>query len=212
MGITTGNPGQSGVVVTREVRWFFEGDVPEEIHAWFWTTTRPIEQERRLDTYDLEAAERRVGLKVRNSGFYDAKLLVSVMPDTELAPGMKGQIEDWMKVSEPAHEDRAHIFGPRIDVLKDIHTRRYLLGGSESSAGCEVELASISTGRARAWTVCFETFGPPELKERAFEFGVDVFNEESVLPEGFVFTANSSWSYPEWLSRCRAEKLVTPEG
>lgn len=214
MGETAGFSGQSGVLVTREVRWFFDGAIPPEILDWFQSAARPIQREIRVDTYDLAAARRRVGLKVRSSAVFDSKLLVTVDPDVELGFGMRGHVEDWMKITEPAHDDHPHITGIRIEVVKDLLTRRYELDSPAMGepAGCEVELASITAGAAQAWTICFETFGPPDAIGDAFDLGVLTFLAETPLPEGFQLVADRSWSYPEWLVRREMAGRLASDG
>lgn len=206
MGVTAGNPGQSGVLVTREVRWFFEGDVPDHVSAWFESPTHPVEREHRVDTYDFGAARRRVGIKVRDIELFDSKLLLSVAPDVVLAPGLVGHVEDWMKITEPANAETRHLSGERVHVSKEIVARRYTLnrGAARDLVGCDVELARVVVGHMRAWTVCFETFGVPELRQEGLQAGVDGLLEQSPLPPGLEFAPARSFSYPEWISRIQS--------
>jgi hypothetical protein len=193
--------------MTREVRWFFEGEVPGLVSRWFESSAPVLERERRVDTYDVDASRRRIGIKVRGEKLFDSKLLLSVSPGVLLAPGVVGHVEDWLKITEPAHGETKHLGAQRVQVSKTITTRRYSLTGRSGDLpiGCDVELARVSMGGLRAWSICFETFGLPEVRQEALEAGVEGLLGESPLPPGLVLRGSESFSYPEWIGRIHSK-------
>lgn len=202
MGAIAGSPGQLGVLLTREVRWFFDGGVPTELREWFQDSNGRCDREHRVDVYDLEAAHQGLGVKLRDAGSFDSKMLLSAIPDVTLERGFRGRVEDWLKVSEPVGSESGHFNGGRVEVSKQILTRCYWLDDSPegATAGCEVELASVTTAHVEAWTLCFETFGSPSLREEALINGVRGLLDDSERPLGFELGPESSCSYPRWLS------------
>ena len=200
------------VVVTREVRWFAPGQVPRGVLEWFTTGAPDIILEYRTDWYDAEFALDGVGMKRRGTATIDANFPVLAIDHVDLAPGMAGRVEDWMKTSTPIavstrKRDRHHL---RIE--KDIVTRRYVdVVPGAADAGCDAELARIAVDGEPAWTLCFETFGPPELRLAAFDAGIRAFVADTPVPEWLEFTAVDSCGYPAWIGRRQAPSPVLAE-
>ncbi len=186
------------VLLTREVRWFHSGALPTDVASWFTGLPGSAALEHRVDTYDIEAARRGVGIKRRNRESVDAKFLLRGGSLVDLAPGIAGRVEDWVKFTAPA--DRSIDIGSGIEVEKDIVTRRYPLHGY-ADAGCEVELATVRTGPLQAWTIALETFGPGTLLAEAFRAGVDALFVGAALPAGLRLGGEGSCAYPAWISR-----------
>lgn len=159
-----------------------------------------VEREYRQDRYDLEAARKGLGFKQRNMGSIDSKRRLSVAESVELAAGMTGKVEDWLKIT-PSVIDPEHILEDQhVEVHKYIYTRRYALADG-GGAGCEAELASIRINGMQAWSLCFETFGPPGRRQDALLDGVRRFLEDSPLPSGLSFDTATSLAYPAWITR-----------
>lgn len=179
---------------TREVRWFHTGHLPEHVLVWF-TSGADIGRERRVDRYDLAATAYEVGVKYRSDGTLDTKRCLGADHGVELAPGLVGTVEDWIKLSAPARPGE----GPAlVAVSKELLTRRYRLTGS--TAGCEVELARILIGDDAWWSLCFETFGDGSRRGDALAHGVEAFLAETPMPSGLEFDVAASSSYPKFLT------------
>jgi hypothetical protein len=165
MGMRGGQLGFPGVMLTREVRWFFDGRLPDHVLQWF-TGHADFGVERRIDRYDLASARRGVGVKQRGTTSLDSKFRVLRVHEVAIAPGVPGHVEDWIKISEPLDEHAANRLQDPVEVHKELFTRSYLLPGAEG-VGCEAELAWVIAGQVSAWTICFETFGPPAARDDA---------------------------------------------
>ncbi len=131
------------------------------------------------------------------------KRLISQETGIELAPGLVGCLEDWVKVSRLL--DGATATDRRcVSITKDITTRRYMLEDATTERGvqigCEVELADINVGEHRAWTLCFETIGPAHTRESALLAGIEGLLDETPLPADLSFTAEESCGYPDWIA------------
>lgn len=186
-------------LVTREVRWFRVGPTPAPILNWFTSASVNLETEERTDWYDADFAHDGVGMKRRGTATIDAKIRVMATGAVDLAPGVSGSVEDWLKTSTPvsdSSDDRGH---HHLEVAKSIVTRCYPSPGPP--AGCEAELVGIAVGEHVAWSLCFETFGRPEDRFEAFDSGVRLFLADTPLPDGLTFTADESRGYPDWISR-----------
>ncbi|MGA7271456.1 MAG: hypothetical protein WB239_10330 [Acidimicrobiia bacterium] len=166
---------------------------------WF-VGVADVEREYRQDRYDLEAARRGLGFKQRNMGPIDSKRRLWVEDSVNLASGMTGNIEDWLKITPSVVASDQILEDRHVEVHKDIYTRRYGLDG-EAGPGCEVELASIRMNQVTAWSLCFETFGVPGRRDEALSTGVRRFLSDSPLPAGIRFDAATSLAYPAWISR-----------
>jgi hypothetical protein len=193
-----------GVSLTREVRWFRHGELPETVLAWF-TDGVEFGVERRTDHYDLRAAGRNVGVKRRSTISVDSKFRVLLIESISLGSGLSGHVEDWMKISEPLGNGVSTDIVDPIDVTKELFTRRFELNGS-AGAGCEAELASVAAGRVRAWSLCFETFGSPERRGLAFRNGIDRLLAETPLPADLELGPESCHGYPEWINDMALEQ------
>lgn len=184
-------------LLTREARWFVGGLLPSSVAEWF-TAAPDVESGERVDTYDLESARRGIGRKHRNGESVDVKVRVRDLGDIPLADRLVGRLEDWRKVSRTADPSRPRLVAP-MEVAKALHTRRFPLPGSD--AGCEAELVQIEAAGATAWSLCFETYGDPTLRARAFRQGVDRFLAETPIPADLEFGPQCSLSYPALIAR-----------
>lgn len=200
MGFAGQMNGHPGIVVTREVRWFVAGPLPEDVLAWFTSGPVDLVEERRTDRYDPRSARSGIGLKYRAGTTFDAKYLLSEEAEQRLAEGVVGIVGDWVKVSRPIRDH--DVLGPAlVAVDKHLRTRRYPMVGD--AAGCEVELATVSTGPANAWTLCFETYGPADHRGAALAHGIARCFEDTPLPDQLRFESQCSCAYPTWIAdRC----------
>jgi hypothetical protein len=196
--------GGTAVLVTREVRWFQEGPLPDAVLEWFLTPE--CEDEQRTDHYDLDAARRGSGVKYRNETSLDAKFKLASVGLLELSAEVVGNVDDWVKASTLL-ESPARPCGPQYaSVDKSLHTRTYVLHEASGPlpSGCEIELVSLSLGSTAAWSLCLETFGSPELRAEALDLGVKQLTGETPLPRGLELGRRDSYGYVTWLTRLAA--------
>ncbi len=184
------------MILTREVRWFFDGTIPSWFVDWFENVSGPLFQEVRSDVYDLEAAHQNVGLKRRSpANTLDCKMRLWSEELADLGFGIQGNLEDWIKISQPLKDST---IGPgRVEVLKATMSKRFYL---DTNTGCEAEIADISVGSIAAWTLCLETFGEAELRDDAMRHGLEALFGVDGPPSGLFLSGANSHSYPEWLS------------
>lgn len=197
MGIPSGRYGPSTALMTREVRWFQEGPLPSAVLHWF--TAENCQTEQRVDCYDLASARNGIGRKHRGGSTLDTKFRIDGFASTSLAPRLKGQVGDWMKITEPLAGSHEHALAEPLPVKKTLITRRIVLSDDDTS-GCEAELADIEVRGMRAWSLCFETFGAPGRREEAIQAGISSV-AETPLPNGVAFGDDTSLPYPDWITR-----------
>lgn len=188
-----------GSIVTKEVRWFFDGPLPLDVKMWFTAFSTRGERESRTDVYDRMEAGRGVGVKRRNGASVDAKHRVAHTDAVELRAGVSGRVEEWEKTSRSG----LVVGRDQVVVSKEITTRLFDLGSSglDVPTGCEAELASLRVGSLRAWSLCFETYGDPDHRDEALLCGIVGLFGEGSLPDVLRLEQGSSFGYPEWISR-----------
>ena len=190
-----------GVLLTREVRWFVLGSLPADVDAWFRDLESEVVVEHRVDSYEADFARRGIGLKRRGEDTIDVKLLAGRREAIEIAPGLVGNVEDWLKLSESSERGEDRLEGPGIEVVKHLQERRYLIGGSsDGGSGCKVELGAVEVGANAAWTLCLETFGGPGELDECLAAGVKGLSTGPSLPLPYRLTPDLSFGYPAFLS------------
>ncbi|MEN8234392.1 MAG: hypothetical protein ABFR89_05660 [Actinomycetota bacterium] len=192
------------ILLTREVRWFRRGSIPSEVVDWFTASGTIGTHEQRLDRYDSTATHDGVGSKQRYTQSYDEKRRLAFEPDVDLAPGLVGCVEAWLKTSTPINRSAEPPPTYDLPVHKDIITRRYLVESSSTdhagATGCEAELTAVTVGDRQAWTLCFETFGPSHQAADALRAGIEGLLADTPLPDGLAFAGHESCGYPVWLT------------
>lgn len=196
-GDASGLSGPPGVLLTREVRWFHDGPLPPEVMDWF-TASDDGEVEYRTDRYDIGAARRGVGVKLRNRDAVDAKFPVHRTGPVTLAPGIEGRVEDWVKLTFPVAPSSTAMAALVVD--KEIVTRRHLVR-ADPTAGCEVELVAIAAGPRRSWTLALETFGSAGLLEQSLRTGIDGLRAAAPFPQALRLVGDRSSGYPAWIDQ-----------
>ncbi len=205
------NPGSGhsvdlAVLVTREVRWFFDGPLPDAVLSWF--STADTTAELRTDWYDLRSALNGVGRKRRNGTSFDTKFRLESLEDPDLGTSLNGTAEDWVKISEPIATSSETIDDP-LPIRKKLHTRRFVFQ-LDPRVGGDAELADLDFGSSKAWSLCIETFGDPAERGTAFDQTVARFLAETPIPDSLRFETADCASYPEWLSVLTANQDQAP--
>src|SRR2546427_265985 len=81
---------------TAEVRWFFEGPVPDEIEQWFCRSNLALKAAPREDHYLLFPAVLGLGLKLRE-GRLEVKTLIKTLGVRSFTADVAGTVEVWKK-------------------------------------------------------------------------------------------------------------------
>ncbi len=219
---------------TCECRWFFEGEVDDDVVDWFknrkpWPQSLdlgPLEwpERARGDRYVAIPNNRDIGIKWRGAPAegegepLEFKAKVASLGVQTLAPGVTGVVERWIKWTCHGEAMRASrlLNVEKKRIVRVVHldgsTRALevppLDFGSHLERGLQIELTRLSLGAARFWTLGFEGF--PDSLELREEFArtVPVFLRE--LPAALTLSSETSFSYPEWLAR-RQHHAETPQ-
>lgn len=198
--------------VTAEVRWFFDGRVPSQVHDWFVTTTGATEvPEIRTDRYLLLPGTTSIGLKLRQHRF-EIKIRSFNYGPVKFSEGTTGRVERWGKwsfnldqngdaIQEVINKDLGW-----LDVRKERLLGRYVIEretvvsplkiGEQTSSGCQVELTELELKGQKWWTFAFESFG-----ERFILLHNLVHSSRKVLKtvNPFLLIDDQSFGYPQWI-------------
>ena len=193
--------------ITKEIRWFSPGEIPERVHQWFNHLGEKEIQPERTDVY-LVGMDESVGVKLRE-GRLEVKHRTADQGIKEIVSGIPGRVESWIKwgfeIAEsdwpgfdldhwiPVRKARQMQF---FTVLEDGKIGQPAPGELPPVGGA-VELCSVTgPGGQDWWTVGLEVFGPQEKLHDLFDrLGVTVFTEA-----GWLNTLESL-SYPAWLAK-----------
>src|SRR5438093_13146168 len=95
---------------TAEVRWFFEGQVPDEIEQWFCRSNLALKAAPREDHYLLFPAVLGLGLKLRE-GRLEVKTLIKTLGVRSFTADVAGTVQVWKKEAygEPAVTEFARV-------------------------------------------------------------------------------------------------------
>ena len=208
---------------TAEVRWFFEGPLPEEVKQWFCRSSLALNPAPREDHYLLFPAALGLGLKLRE-GRLEIKHLVESLRVRTFMADVAGTVQVWKKdaYGEPAKEfERLRTSAPHlwIAVRKERTLRRFSLEDASIGEvpadrvflrdGCNAELTMITVGGSAYWSFNFEAYGnPTRVADFLQQVAIHVLKDER-RPRQFktnassadAFSAQHSCSYPEWLEK-----------
>lgn len=194
---------------TMEIRWFYQGQLPPEVAAWFVRLGPPAEEQPgRTDHYLRLPGNEALGIKLRE-GRLELKRRESQPETADFHPQVSGWLARWRKWSFPLAESDSPLPGPDtawVAVEKRRRLRRYrvasgrevelVLGETEPAQGCEFELSQIEAAGRQWWSVCFEAFGDEANLERYLRLTArHVFG----IAEPPLFALEDSHSYPAWL-------------
>ena len=187
---------------TAELRWFFRGDAPGPVLAWFEASADP--PQARSDLYLALPGTDALGVKIRG-GTTNVELKVRPRPPDKLVlrGGVSGQLEEWQRWSFPRPGISRLV--PRLGLPKErwleVHKRRRLATiPFRGEAGCRVELTALRV-QGQTWTtVGFESYGPEPDLVPALEAAADAFFGSLDLPGPGGLGAEISCGYPGWLA------------
>jgi hypothetical protein len=211
------------MLLSAEVRWFWQGLAPE-LHEWFADSpVTPGGGEHRMDTYLWDGSQIELGVKTRGSEpGVDIKVLVSEQAYQELGR-LRAKAQIWTKVSSKVLGlDRL----PTIPTNKLRWLRKFDTSGSSireielgknekpisgerwPADGCTVEVTEVwFADRSRVWsTLGFEAFGSLERIEANLTAAVRHLGSRPMPDIGPGIES----SYPRWLAAHAASEPRTP--
>ena len=202
-------------LITLEVRWFFEGAIPDDVRRWFDVSLQGpvVDPAPRSDFYLIVPGRDDTGLKLREQKL-ELKHRSRSAPFASPRLGARGTAELWEKWSwsygrpgdvEAGFAEAAR--GPRVDVGKVRWQRKYDAGhaaalrpvSGDESLACAVliEITALSVLDRQAWTLGFDTIGPASDLDAVLAHAVDRLLE--TFPAAATLTTERSFGYPRWL-------------
>lgn len=189
------------MLISAELRWFWEDSSPPHIARWFHDGTKfPSEPEARCDRYLRQPGKHEIGIKARgNKDDVEIKGLICVGHDPALA-GIAPHFEIWGKwdASLSIH-DAIEVRKLRCLRAFDAQALEIPLGpdtGGEHACHLELTKLEISRQSETWWTLGVEAFG-----------GLDVVQEnlcktvKRLCTDGFSTQGGDFMAYPAWLDR-----------
>ncbi len=200
-------------IATAEVRWFYPGQIPAGVAAWFASAQGPIEyQSPRVDEYLLIRETDSVNVKFRE-GRIEVKQRYGEVVNREFVGGGVGAIEFWRKwsfdVDKKNSNNNFRGFGDDwLAVRKDRIVHIYALQADGRVApvpdlglvehGCSLELTQIDAAGQHWWSICFEEMGP---EDRLMETLVAVADQLLRSFTASPLSVCASYGYSAWLQR-----------
>ena len=200
---------------TTEVRWFFQGKIPQKVGLWFERLEETtIDLEPRIDRYLGNVSTSRLGIKIRE-GNIEIKQQVGA-DDEWNTSRLHGKVQEWRKWSFALADDLDAVkcipYGLWIAVRKERKLIRYALDDQKNALQvlllnqepgntliCEVELTLVQVEPSETWwTICFEANHPQGDSRIGLTRTLNaVLSENSPVN----LTMESSQSYVDWLAR-----------
>ncbi len=203
---------EPAMLLSAEVRWFWEGRIPE-LTRWFGSGPfAPGGGEVRVDTYVVDPAQLELGVKSRgNKPGLELKVLVSERQSRGIGP-LQSATQIWTKVGStvlslnglPAMATHKRRWLRKFDTGRATVTEIELGEDERPKAsglpddGCNVELTEVwLEDPARVWTTLgFEAFGSFDRVERSLAATLTQMSAVAMPNVG----AGEALSYPAWLA------------
>jgi hypothetical protein len=198
---------------TAEVRWFYQGQIPARVVAWFGNGPGAIDhQPPRVDEYLLIQETDSVNVKLRE-GRIEIKQRYGDAVHRVFAGGSVGEIEFWRKWGfgidkKNSNGNLDENEAAWLAVRKDRMARTYELRPDGAvlpladlvviEQGCSLELTEVEAAGERWWSLCFEEIGPAD---RLRETLVAVADHVLVTLDDFSLEGHASCGYSAWLQR-----------
>ena len=210
--------------MSAEVRWFFEGPVPDAIEQWFGRSDSACTASPREDHYVMFPASLGLNVKLRE-GRLEVKSLVKVLGARTFSADVAGNVQVWEKWSggDAAVKEFERLRTSTPDLWIAVTKQRTLRKFSPDDGsirevqagevflqeGCNVELTRITAVGSSYWSLAFEAYGDPSRVEASLLAVAEHVFSDSHRPRpskksafsADPFSAANSHSYPEWLAR-----------
>ena len=197
---------------TVEVRWFFPGEVPLSVRAWFKAAApTAVNEPLRVDYYLKLADQNALGVKVR-AGRLEAKKRKLSMGSRLFHTKVVGQLESWVKwghILEEINSKPANQFREMwIAVAKERQMVSFIMSKGTWRArggklglvdqGCEIELSKVQIDSRIWWTFAFEAPGTPDQGK---SFLIDVSELFFASHDPPPLPLDKSYGYPHWINQ-----------
>ncbi|MGB3182016.1 MAG: hypothetical protein WBB45_11535 [Cyclobacteriaceae bacterium] len=189
---------------TAEIRWFWEGECPGDLHAWLEGTGYPAtEPEARTDSYLLTGSE--TGSVKLREGKLEAKLLLSsiILPAHLAGLGCAAAWNKWSGPEIAQTDGITHIDEQWLQVMKKRRVATYLPGRmaygkpNPGEPVCEVETGIVSLNGLRFTSLCMECHAPLQHEADVLTESLNQLVSNKIPP---FLTEFHSFSYPAWLA------------
>jgi hypothetical protein len=201
-----------------EARWFFPGDLPDKMVAWFERGSLGVSSPERTDEYLLLPGVSTTSVKLRE-GRFEVKVITGELEEVAWSDKIVCAQDTWVKwsrkLSDPGalRELTAGDDARWIRIAKQRDLRLISLDNEEAveiepntirlSNGCQFELTRINLLDSDAgdlwWSFSFEAFGKPGSIVENLKRGTShVLGAPPPLP----LPKAQSMSYPQWLNTC----------
>lgn len=205
------------LLVSLELRWFFDGQLPVGLDKWFSDLlpgglVSPVD--KRDDIYLFQPSVEHIGIKLRD-GRLEIKWRELARP-YKGPHGAAGQVERWLKWNwadseGPGPDDIASFGvprGPWIGIAKERRQRKYgwekdkwipVPASGTFEQGVVVEITALKMNGRPYSTVLVETFAPNlEAQQQLLDTAVEYLWQDFPKP---LPGTESSYGYPHWLWR-----------
>ncbi len=202
-----------------EVRWFFEGPIPDETERWFGRGGLLHKAAPREDHYVLFPAPLGLNVKLRE-GRLEIKSLMKALGARSFAADASGNVQMWEKRTggDAAFQafERLRTGSPAlwIAVTKERTLRKFSPDGASMkeiaagagflSEGCNVELTKIAAKGSDYWSLAVEAYGDPARAEESLMRVAARVLTDKHRSRNPLSIANSH-SYPEWLETLKKQ-------
>jgi hypothetical protein len=191
-----------------EMRWFFEGQLPEGVLAWCQGKGFTPEGTR-SDIYLLFKSSD-LGVKYRE-GKCEIKYRTCSEPFLSRNFRISGRMERWGKSSldlkDPLTNPFHNVEGPQVTVEKERYSCKYEIDPQKGTVtpakdkkkinqGVMVEVTKLTVKGEQYWTMDIDALG--EQQEVSLKIGVEEVLKDYPGPNP---REENSFSYPEWLNR-----------
>jgi hypothetical protein len=199
------------VVETSEIRWFYQGEIPEIVLDWYDDCPgEKVDEPERTDRYFVGASPE-VGIKIRE-GRLELKRLIDRTETIAMARVHTAYQEEWRKWSfRLAVNNDGSWAGidstlDWIDVSKLRSLRFYqptaagILVPKETamSEGCQLELSRIQSKDQRWWSLGFESTGDVNRRQKSMHL---VARNLLKSLRGVDLQGEDCFGYPRWIAK-----------
>jgi hypothetical protein len=200
-----------------EIRWFFQGRIPDNFYLIFNDSDDQTKWETRSDYYLLNEYGDNIGIKLRNSRL-ELKWLKRSNNFTLPQLNIDGKIEYWVRwewndtksFNDVLQFIRFNKDSPWIKIDKSRFQKKFKIhDDSLAEVKSEsvyfdfaIEITKLKTFEQYWWSIAFDSF----LKERYEYFFSQLIKRYVNKEVQSLLKLDSSYSYPTWISKMRNEK------
>jgi hypothetical protein len=191
-----------------EVRWFYEGALPDEILEWFCLGRPPAREPPRVDQYLWLPGCTTTSVKIRE-GKFEVKAQAGSSKGARYAEGVFGIRNHWIKWSwrlpdlERWLETQTDENAVWTSVSKTRLARVFPADAERAPTGaggyCSFELVRLSANEQRWWSLALEVSGDPARVAEGLEYAAEQSLATAEFPR--ELREPDSFAYPVWLDR-----------